>query len=97
MLELNPAGDFENRFQALRTVRVGDLRLTSSAGGKLWLHDLRQDPGQQVDISAEYPEVVEHLRTLLAAPASIDWDRFTEDLDLDDETLRQLEALGYIN
>jgi arylsulfatase A-like enzyme len=62
------------------------------------LYDLQTDPGEQHDLSAEYPELVERLvselRNLVWRMASTGESPLR--VELDDESRRQLEQLGYL-
>ena len=63
------------------------------------LFDLQADPAEAVNLAGQYPEQVARLQTALD-----DWRRealaarpaLPEPADLDEETLRQLESLGYV-
>lgn len=100
---LNPEIDAARLGRALRTVRVGDLRLTAASDGAIWLHDLRSDPRQLVNLADERPEAVEELARLLpgagvagegpGVPAS---GTAPAETPIDSTTRRQLESLGYI-
>jgi arylsulfatase A-like enzyme len=67
------------------------------------LYDLTEDPGETSNIAPLFPKVVQEARALLAehdASAEKLRDRLRisdrEELRLDDETIRQLRALGYL-
>ena len=88
----------------LRSVTDGDwkliLRTTLASEGEegpaesLTLYDLTADPGEQVDVSADHPEVVARLEARLRArpiPEPEPPRAFSEEL------ARELEALGYVN
>ena len=61
------------------------------------LYDLRNDPGEQHDVSAEHPELTESMR----AEAIAWWtdNRMEGEIDesIDPEIQEQLRALGYAN
>lgn len=59
------------------------------------LYDLSKDPGEQNDLSAERPDVVEGLRRQLDHLVASREAVVGETLQLDEATERQLEALGY--
>jgi arylsulfatase A-like enzyme len=68
--------------------------------GSVELYDLSQDPREQTDVGAQYPQ----LRDLMRDYAAAWYQRCrqqtapTEDVgDLDEETLRQLRSLGYVD
>jgi arylsulfatase A-like enzyme len=65
--------------------------------GELRLYDLLQDPDEQIDVSAEYPEIVEVLfaelvRHLEGAEAAA----VAAPVEADEATLRMLRDIGYI-
>jgi arylsulfatase A-like enzyme len=97
MLEgLKPGADLSRLRPALRTVRVGDTRLTENSEGLVWLHDLEADPGQLRNLAAARQEGVQALQGLFMAEIA----RTPEDPDtpvVDEETRRRLESLGYIH
>lgn len=76
-----------------RSVQRHSLKLIEKAGRDGWeveLYDLASDPGEEFDLAARRPELVEELRAvraLMAAPRP---------LDKDDPMLEALRALGYL-
>ena len=63
------------------------------------LYDLKQDPGEQIDRSAELPEKTRALMTVLQAIIDgTGLDHLDEELPegIDPELKEQLEALGYL-
>ena len=98
MLEkMNPRLDKRRLGQPLRSVRVGDMRLTDAAADGRILHDLGADPGQATDVAAENPEIVRELQGILdrvmrGAPA-----KQPAEGELDEATRKQLESLGYVH
>lgn len=95
LVHLNPEIDSRARASALRTVRVGDLRLTVSGDGLL-LHDLAADPRQETNLASKRPEAVRWLAGILADLPESGWADSTQEIGLDEATRRELESLGYI-
>jgi arylsulfatase A-like enzyme len=91
--QLNPDLDSGRMRRGLRTVRVENLRLTAASDGSVELHDMVRDPLQVRNLAATRTEAVDLLRDLLSPPAS---RRNGFDEELDAETRRKLESLGYI-
>ncbi|HVS13102.1 MAG TPA: sulfatase [Thermoanaerobaculia bacterium] len=61
------------------------------------LYDLAADPGEQRDLAAAHPEIVERLeRALAARRGGLCAGRPADRQQLDEELRRQLEALGYV-
>ncbi|MFQ5718321.1 MAG: sulfatase [Acidobacteriota bacterium] len=71
----------------------------SLAGGTRWMYDLVHDPGESVDLSRRQPEATAALRDQVLA-----WVARTSGSEsanrpgvaVDEQTLRQLRALGYV-
>lgn len=96
---MNPELDTDSIDDALRTVRVGPLRLTIASDGTQVLHDLSSDPSQTIDLAGARPgqlrDLLPHLR--LDGPA---FRPAAEDVgrpEMDQERLEQLRSLGYLN
>lgn len=83
----------------LLAVREGDHKLIVTDDGTTRLYDLVSDPSEEVDLSSREPEQRERLlrkiTTLLIEPAAKTGSRTATDIDVDDETLDELRALGY--
>jgi len=94
---VNEAVDMAPLTAAWRTVRQGDLRLSLASDGRVELHDLAADPGQERNLAEARPDDVARLRELLAAPGAAAWLQPQEDAVIDEATRRQLESLGYVN
>jgi arylsulfatase A-like enzyme len=92
---LNPELDTSNLFSYRRTVRSGNLRLTV-ADQKVTLHNLESDPKQLSDIALDNESAVNMLLEMLDNPADSKWLEYDNDVELDPETRRQLESLGYV-
>ena len=62
------------------------------------LYDLVEDPGETVNLIGERPEIEERLRRLLGQTLAGDpaMAGGEEEQELDDETLEELKALGYV-
>jgi len=79
---------------------VGDTaaRVTLPVPTAQALFDLRADPGEQLDVAGDHPGVVAQLAADLAL--AVEWmsvgARSPGEADLDEETLRQLQELGYL-
>jgi arylsulfatase A-like enzyme len=91
----NPALDLTGRERALRSVRVGSLRLiVDDAGGEQWF-DLRVDPSQKFDLSGERVSGREELRALIVGLDQAHASGQSPPA-MDTETLDRLRALGYV-
>lgn len=91
-----------SRGPARHSVRKDPWRLiVEDESGAARLYDLSRDPGELRDVSAKHPNVVRELTALLTAQRAADEElRRTLGADLeesviDEETLRDLERLGY--
>lgn len=63
--------------------------------GEVELYDLEADPSETRDVSGDEPEVVAELEACLDASTS-DSDSTLGAPEIDAETLRNLESLGYV-
>lgn len=71
--------------------------LQERAGERAALYDLAVDPNEQRDVAAEHPHEVERLQVALTAwEAALTPVTAGAELELDEETRRGLEALGYL-
>ena len=93
---LNPALDRDLIERSLRTIRVGDVRLTLGSDGEIQLHDLAVDPLQKDNIFATRPADVKALRTLLQQELSVYQPGGRSEVELDEATREQLRSLGYV-
>ncbi len=82
--------------RSLRTIRVGDVRLTLGSDGEVQLHDLKQDPQQAENISANREADVTALRALLMQELSNYRPGGRSEVKLDEATREQLRSLGYV-
>jgi len=96
LAEINPEADLSRLDRALATVRVGDLRLTVDGRGAAVLHDVARDPGQSRDLSAEHPGMAEALGEVIRASTAPGAAGEPEPVEIDEETRRRLESLGYV-
>ncbi len=93
-----PEFDFSRFDHRLRSFQVGSLKLIHSEGGAHQLFDLARDPAESTNLADDRPEVVARLTAALA-----DWlahrkpAPLLEDPELDEETLRALRGLGYLD
>ncbi len=85
-----------------RAVNVGRLKLIQRTERRVILHDTREDPSEQTDVSASRPIAVRYARGVLGlALAGVERPSRRraaireERLQIDPETRRQLEELGY--
>jgi len=94
---LNPSLDRDLIERSLRTIRVGNSRLTLASDGEVQLHDLSRDPGQAQNIFATRPAQVKALRALLDKELSVYRPGQRSKVELDEATLKQLRSLGYVH
>ena len=91
-----PKPDCELDRVAVQTER---FKLTSSPESER-LYDLKSDPAEVHDVSAEYPEEAARLRKLIdvyrATPSPLGKPPTPTEKELSDETRQQLRSLGYI-
>lgn len=81
-----------------RAITFGRFKLIRRYDGFVQLFDLRADPDEKVDLSAERPELVAELTVLMERELSgIDTSASDETMEFDDDTLEQLRSLGYID
>ncbi|MBX7190490.1 MAG: sulfatase-like hydrolase/transferase [Sandaracinaceae bacterium] len=85
-----------------RAVNVGRLKLIQRTERRVMLHDLVEDPDELTDVSADRPIAVRYARGLLGLhlagverPSRQRAAIREEHLQIDAETRRQLEELGY--
>jgi arylsulfatase A-like enzyme len=93
---LNPELPDRQLARAIRTVRVGNLRLTLGSDGSTELHDLMADPAQLVNLADAHPDAIAQLKQILREHTAAAWVPQGEEAELDSLTRRQLESLGYI-
>ncbi len=93
---LNPALDRDRLERSLRTIRVGEVRLTLGSDGEVQLFDLAADPLQKENIFASRPADVKALRTLLQQELSVYQPGGRSEVELDEATREQLRSLGYV-
>ncbi|MGB5391428.1 MAG: hypothetical protein WBP10_14740, partial [Thermoanaerobaculia bacterium] len=93
----------DRRFKLMNVIAGDEQRWVGGPGVFLTLYDLENDPGETVDVMAQFPEAAERLRRSMdqiwsAEPFSVlvDDGVTSEEREMDDETRRQLKALGYL-
>lgn len=81
-----------------RSVVRGRHKLIQTRPGGDELYDLASDPGEQRDLAAEEPALVEELLGLSDGfrASAKRWDRSRTTREVSDEELRRLEELGYV-
>jgi arylsulfatase A-like enzyme len=96
-LAVNPVFDFTRFDRRLRSIQVGDLKLITSDRGDVELFDLSDDPGENVNLSEERPEVVETLKGQLGRWLEAGGSASpVHEPALDPETIEALRELGYM-
>ncbi|MCB1183063.1 sulfatase [bacterium] len=96
LARLNPDLDRGAIDRALRSIRVGDVRLTLADDGEVQLHDLAADPGQEHNVFAERPGDVKALRALLEQELAAYRPGGRSEVELDEATREKLRSLGYV-
>ncbi len=96
LARLNPGLDRNRIERSLRTIRVGDIRLTLGSDGEVILNDLARDPQQAGNLAADRPADVAALRTLLDQELSVYRPGNSSEVKLDEATREQLRSLGYV-
>jgi len=92
-----PGFDFEPFDRRLQSYQIGALKLIRDDRGAAELYDLSEDPRELRDLSAERPEDVARLSAELDAWArSRPAARSLDEVEMDDATRSELEALGYL-
>ena len=87
----------------MNVIAGDEQRWVGGKGTFMTLYDLENDPGETVDVLEQFPEAAERLRRSLdqiwsAEPFSalVDGSNTSPEREMDDETRRQLKALGYL-
>jgi arylsulfatase A-like enzyme len=97
--KLRPNFDFTPFDRRLASIQKGSWKMILSGRGEIELYDLAKDPDERAEVSAANPKIVEELRGELtswqakaksAAPAAVPTPA------LDEETIRELRSLGYV-
>jgi hypothetical protein len=93
----------DRRFKLMNVIAGDEQRWVGGKGVFLTLYDLENDPGETVNVLGEFPEAAERLSRSLdqiwsAEPFSVltDESATRPEREMDDETERQLKALGYL-
>ncbi|MDX1645410.1 MAG: sulfatase [Thermoanaerobaculia bacterium] len=86
-----------SEFDQLRSVRTRRWTLILDAAGAVRLYDRESDPAETLDVATKHPEItarlLEQLRRRREATRG---ERRTDPVEIDDELLEQLRALGYV-
>ncbi len=92
-----PDFDFDPLDRRLQSYQVGDLKLIRDDQGRVELYDLSSDPHERTDVSTERPQDVERLSNALDTwLRSRETARTLGEVEMDEETLEELRALGYL-
>jgi arylsulfatase A-like enzyme len=93
----------DRRFKLMHVIAGDEQRWVGGKGVSTTLYDLDNDPDETIDVSDQFPDAAERLRRSLdqiwsAEPFSVlvDEGGTTEEREMDEETRRQLRALGYL-
>jgi arylsulfatase A-like enzyme len=88
----------ENRPEVLGVLDGKYKLITKPRIDRSWLYDVESDPGELRDLSAERPDVVKELeRKLDEIVEEQDGEDLARTIEMDDETRKKLEALGYVS
>ena len=71
-------------------------KLILRSGDEVELYDIRADPAETTEVSAEHPDGVSRMRAALEEHERTNIVTGRADAELDDETRSRLEQLGYI-
>jgi arylsulfatase A-like enzyme len=85
---------FHYRWQHLRSVRDGTWKFIEAPTPELY--DLREDPGETMNLYEDRQDVAEALRNRLLRMAGDGTQAVPDNASLDPETLQRLAALGYV-
>lgn len=93
----------DGRYKLIYAQAGAEQRWIAGKGKPMALYDLEQDPGETVNLAEQNPTETERLKRALdalwaAQPIDllVDQGTATEAREMDDETRRQLKALGYL-
>ncbi len=93
----------DRRFKLMNVIAGDEQRWVGGKGVFLTLYDLENDPGETVDVMEQFPEAAERLQRSLdqiwsaeSFSALVDEGATSPEREMDDETRRQLKALGYL-
>ena len=81
-----------------KSLTFGRFKLVRRYDGLVQLFDLGSDPGEELDLAAERPELVTQLSEQMDRQlAGVDAAGSDETMEFDEDTLEQLRSLGYID
>jgi len=93
----------DRRFKLMNVIAGDEQRWVGGKGVFMTLYDLENDPGETTDVLEQFPEAAERLRRSLDQiwsaepfPALTDEGATSQQRQMDEETRRQLKALGYL-
>lgn len=108
LMSLVEGGERETKFAIINrmAMRSDRWKVLPKGKGRLALYDIRNDPGQMNDLSAEHPEVIEEMKDELRdwMSSHVEMANFfgvranrkpTNKVEIDEAERRRLEALGY--
>jgi arylsulfatase A-like enzyme len=61
------------------------------------LYNIARDPGEQIDVAADHPEVLGYLRDVLSSHENTNTGFVVRESDIDEELRKELKALGYLD
>lgn len=95
---LDPRFDFDRLNRRIKSLQVGNMKLIAAEGGEEELFDLERDPGETRDLAQNHPEELLILRRRLDALITHGWTpgKLGNLADVDEDTLRELRSLGYV-
>jgi len=93
--KMNPSLDTKRLLRGFQTVRLGDLRLTVSDDGSFELHNLAENPKQDLNIADKLPEEVKTLRSLINHVLGKIGAARSEKIEIDEEDRKKIRAIGY--
>jgi len=102
---LHPGRDLSTYDRELWSIRTDSLKYIGSSRGRGELFDIRRDPGEEVNLIDRYPAVVEKMESLYGqwslsfshAGSRQEAKEEGEEEGIDEETLKVLKSLGYVN
>jgi len=88
-----------NKTYQLRSVQSGHWKLIEQSlpAPRLQLFDLRTDPLEATDVSAQHPAQLKKLKAMLDDVAATEASEPSETVELSEDEMEQLRALGYLD